>query len=113
MKATLFSLLLAAAPAFAQPAETWDFLSDPSVFHDVHGTLPAYLKEKPAALLDGRERKIASITTMSDLLARQQYWRERMWSYMGDRPERTPLNARVAGTLDRGDFRIEKIIFES
>src|SRR4051794_37552694 len=113
MKAVCFLLLLAAAPAFAQPPETWNFLSDPSVFRDVHGTLPTYLKDKAAALLGERERKIASIATMSDLIARQQYWRERMWSYLGDRPERTPLNARVAGTLDRGDFRIEKIIFES
>jgi len=113
MKAIFLSLLLAAIPVFAQPAETWNFLSDPSIFRDVHGTLPAYLKGKAAALLDERERKIARIATMSDLMARQQYWRERMWSYLGERPERTPLNARVVGTLDRGDFRIEKIIFES
>jgi len=50
---------------------------------------------------------------MDDLKARQQYWRERMWSYLGERPSRTPLNARIAGRLDRGDFRIEKIVFES
>src|SRR4051812_34503618 len=98
------SLLLAAAPAFAQPAETWNFLSDPSIFRDVHGAFPTYLKARAAALLGERERKIASIATMPDLTARQQYWRERMWSYLGDRPERTPLNARVVGTLDRGDF---------
>lgn len=28
-------------------------------------------------------------------------------------PERTPLNARVVGMVDRGDFKIEKVIFES
>jgi hypothetical protein len=28
-------------------------------------------------------------------------------------PERTPLNARVVGTVERDDFRIEKIVFES
>ena len=28
-------------------------------------------------------------------------------------PERTPLNARVVGVVDRGDFKIEKLIFES
>ena len=91
----------------------WNFLSDPSVFRDVHGVLPAYLKEKAFALLDERQRKIGAIASMSDLTARQDYWRERMWSYLGERPERTPLNARVVGTLDRGDYRIEKIIFES
>lgn len=28
-------------------------------------------------------------------------------------PERTPLNARVVGTVDRDDFKIDKVIFES
>src|SRR5207248_1602605 len=93
--------------------EEWNFLSDPSVFHDVHGVLPAYLKDKALALLDQRQRAIARLATMDDLKARQQYFRERIWSYLGARPERTPLNARAVGTLDRGDYRVEKIIFES
>ena len=113
MQPTLFLILLAAAPVFAQSGDGWNFLSDPSIFRDVHGMLPAYLKDKAAALLDDRQRAIARINTMADLQARQQYWRDRMWSYLGDRPERTPLNARVAGAVDRGDFRVERIIFES
>ena len=32
---------------------------------------------------------------------------------VGGFPERTPLNARITGTLDRGDYKIEKIVFES
>jgi cephalosporin-C deacetylase-like acetyl esterase len=113
MKFTLIAILLTAPVAVAQSADDWDFLSDASIFRDVHGALPAYLKNKAGALLDERERAIARIATMADLTARQQYFRDRMWSYLGARPERTPLNARVVGTLDRGDFRIEKIIFES
>src|SRR4051812_35196868 len=100
---TLFVILSAAKSALAQSADDWNFLSDPSIFRDVHGEVPGYFKDKAAALLDAREGAIARITTMADLKARQQYWRERMWSYLGDPPERTPLNARVAGTLDRGD----------
>jgi len=113
MKPALCCLFLAVLPAMAQPADTWNFLGDPSVFRDIHGVLPAYLKDKALALLDERQRKIAAIATTADLNARRDYWRERMWSYLGERPARTPLNARVVGTLDRGDFRIEKIIFES
>jgi len=107
------ALLWTAAPALAQPRDEWNFLSDPSVFHDVHGMLPAYLKEKAPALLDGRQRAIARIATMDDLKARQQYLRERMLSYLGGLPERTPLNPHTVGTLDRGDYRVEKIVFES
>jgi cephalosporin-C deacetylase-like acetyl esterase len=113
MKILIFLILLISAPALAQRGDEWNFLSDPSVFRDVHGMLPAYLKEKAFALIDERQRAIARISTMDDLKARQQYWREKMWGYLGGRPERTPLNARVVGTLDRGDHRIEKIIFES
>jgi cephalosporin-C deacetylase-like acetyl esterase len=105
--------IVAAAIGGAQTVSQWDFLSDPSIFPDVHGMLPAYLKGKAFALLEERQRTIAGLATRADLKARQQYVRERIWSYLGGQPERTPLNARVVGTLDRGDFRIEKILFES
>jgi hypothetical protein len=106
-------ILLVASSAMAQRADNWDFLSDPSVFRDVHGMLPAYLKAKAFALLDERQQKVAQISTLADLKTRQQYVRERIRSYLGDLPDRTPLNPRVIGGLDRGDYRIEKIIFES
>ena len=32
---------------------------------------------------------------------------------LGGFPERTPLNAKVAGRADRDGYRIEKVIFES
>ncbi|MCC6365988.1 MAG: acetylxylan esterase [Bryobacterales bacterium] len=105
----LFALALTAP---AQPGE-WDFLSDPSVFPDVHGMLPAYLKSRAFTMLDQRREIISRISTIADLEARRQRLRERIWSYLGGQPERTALNARVAGTLDRGDYTVEKIIFES
>ena len=113
MKPFLLLALLSLAPAFAQNAREWTFLSDASIFPDVHGMLPAYLKAKALELLEERQRIVAGISTRADLEARQKYVRERIWSYLGGHPERTPLNPRVVGSLDRGDFRIEKIIFES
>src|SRR5262249_53192036 len=65
-------ILLTALPALAQ-SDGWDFLSDASIFPDVHSTLPSYLKKclgraerarsacgpswrnKAAALLDDRQ----------------------------------------------------------
>jgi hypothetical protein len=113
MRFASFLLLLVASPLMAQRADNWDFLSDPSVFPEIHGMLNAYLRAKAFALLDERQQKISKITTPADLKSRQQYVRERVRSYLGDLPERTPLNARVVGVLDLGDYRIEKIIFES
>ena len=109
----LMVFLLAAAPALAQRTDDWNFLSDASIFRDVHGMLPAYLKEKAFALLDARQREVARISSANDLKARQQYFREHVLGYLGGFPERTPLNARTVGTLDRGDYRVEKIVFES
>jgi cephalosporin-C deacetylase-like acetyl esterase len=107
------AVLWTAPTAWAQARNEWNFLEDSSIFHDIHGVLPAYLNEKAMALLDGRQREIARIATMDDLKARQRYFRERMTSYLGGFPERTPLNARTVGRLDRGDFVVEKVIFES
>src|SRR5215469_3784915 len=110
MRFSSLLILLAASSAIAQRADNWDFLSDPSVFPEIHGMLTAYLRAKAFALLDERQQKISKITTPADLKSRQQYVRERIRSYLCDFPERTPLNARIAGVLDRGDYRIEKII---
>ncbi|HTS67196.1 MAG TPA: acetylxylan esterase [Candidatus Acidoferrales bacterium] len=109
----LTAALLWVTPAPAQSRDDWNFLSDPSVFHDIHGMLSAWLKERAFALLDERQRTIARIATIDDLKARQQYWRRHMLSYVGGLPERTPLNPRIVGTLDRGDYRVEKVLFES
>ena len=113
MKFPVLLILFAALPAVAQKTDNWDFLSDPSVFGDVHGMLPAYLKNRAFALLDEREMNVSRIAMPADLKARQQYVRERIWSYLGGQPERTPLNARIVGVLDRDGYRVEKILFES
>ena len=39
--------------------------------------------------------------------------RSKLWELIGGIPDRTPLNPRVTGTLDRGEYRIENIVFES
>src|SRR5215471_12449627 len=60
MRFTALLILLAASQAMAQRGDNWDFLSDPSVFRDVHGMLPAYLKAKAFAFLDERQQKVAT-----------------------------------------------------
>src|ERR1051326_421596 len=113
MKLAVFLILFTTLPVIAQRADNLDFLSDASVFRDIHGMLPAFLRERAFTLLDERQQKIARISTAADLKARQQYVRERIWSYLGGHPDRTPLSARIVGTLDRAGYRIEKILFES
>jgi dienelactone hydrolase/pimeloyl-ACP methyl ester carboxylesterase len=58
------------------------------------------------------ERK-ASLKTRSEAEAYVQSVRDRIRACFGPFPERTPLQARVTGVLERGAYWIEKVIFES
>jgi cephalosporin-C deacetylase-like acetyl esterase len=109
----VFLFLAFTTAALAQRTEEWNFLASESMFQDPHGMLSAYLDAKAEALLQQRRQTIEGIRTRDDLKKRQQLWRETMWRDLGGQPERTPLNPRTVGVLDRGDYRIEKIIFES
>jgi len=59
-----------------------------------------------------RERK-AQVKTPEDVLAHQRYVRETFLELIGGLPERTPLNPRRVGLLERGGYTVEKLLFES
>ncbi len=104
---------LAAAPLAAQSAESLDFLAGLPDFREIRNMLPAYLNRAAMTHLADRERKVAQLSTAQDVAARRAYIRERMLRALGGLPERTPLNARVTGVLDRDGYRVERIVFES
>jgi cephalosporin-C deacetylase-like acetyl esterase len=56
---------------------------------------------------------IAGISTLDAVAARRKLVRANILESIGGLPERTPLNPRIVGTIDRGDYKIEKILFES
>ncbi|MCX6637095.1 MAG: acetylxylan esterase, partial [Acidobacteria bacterium] len=64
-------------------------------------------------MLEERARTVASIRTPAEVTRRQEHIRERMLAALGGFPERTPLNARTSGVLERDGYRVEKLIFES
>ena len=115
---TAFRLLsIAAALAactFAQePAsQQLDFLHGLDEYANIQRMLPDYLRERGLALLEARRRSLA-ITTPEALSARRQFVRDHMLQAIGGLPERTPLNAKIVGVLQRDGYRIEKVIFES
>ena len=90
-----------------------DFLSGLSDYQDIREMLPRYLLKEANALLAERHKAVADLTTLQQVAERRAYIRAKMRAAVGGFPERTPLNARVVGKLDRGDYTIEKIIFES
>jgi dienelactone hydrolase/pimeloyl-ACP methyl ester carboxylesterase len=57
--------------------------------------------------------RLAGLKTKQDAEAYVGSVQERVRLCFGPEPERTPLNARVVGTVERDTYKIEKIIFES
>src|SRR5215212_6721938 len=101
-------------PAQAQRTSETDFVSGIEEFRNIKNMLPEYLNAHAKALLAERARKIASFTSPQQITERKAYIRAQMIQALGGAfPERTPLNARTVGVLEREGYKIEKIIFES
>ncbi|MGL4555704.1 MAG: acetylxylan esterase [Gemmataceae bacterium] len=62
---------------------------------------------------DARRAAVARLKTPADIQARQKALRAKFLDALGGLPERTPLKARVVGTLKRDGYAVEKVIFES
>lgn len=60
----------------------------------------------------GNERR-ATLRTKADAEAYVTSVQQRIRQSFGPFPEKTPLNARVTGTVDRDAYRVDKVIFES
>lgn len=90
-----------------------DFVSGMEDFREVRSILPEYVHRLAGDLLKEREEAVKSWTTASDIRKRKAYVRETMVAAIGGFPERTPLNPRKVGEINRDGYKIEKIIFES
>ena len=77
------------------------------------GMVDRYLTGIAEKQLAARQSAIARLRTPADVQARREYIRQKLLQEIGGLPARSPLNARVTGTLDRGAYRIEKLIYES
>lgn len=91
--------------AAAQSPSDLDFLSNQVDGRELRRMLPNWLRRQAAVVLEGRN--------VTDPAARRALVRARMEEAAGGWPERTPLNARITGQIERDDHRIEKVIFES
>ena len=78
------------------------------------GTLRSYLQGMALQQLAARKELVSGITTPEQFEKRRAKVRRLLLTVMGGLPgERFPLNVQKTGTLDRGDYRVEKIVYES
>ena len=107
-------LLLLVAPRWAPaaPADELRVLPPPAPGR-TGSSLAGELRSEALALLAARRDALFKIKTADEMRRWQTERRDIMLRQLGGLPERTPLNARIVGTLPGDGFRIEKVTYES
>ncbi|MCA9074592.1 MAG: acetylxylan esterase [Planctomycetaceae bacterium] len=72
-----------------------------------------YYVDRVREISEQRIERLNALKTKADAEAYVQSVQERIRESFGPEPERTPLNARVTGVVERDTYRIENVIFES
>jgi cephalosporin-C deacetylase-like acetyl esterase len=77
-----------------------------------HAMVVAHLKRTAAEISD---RSLNDVRSLEDWKRRRSALRSELLYMLGldPLPKRTPLNARITGTLERPGYRIEKLVFQS
>ena len=63
--------------------------------------------------LEDRKATMAKLQTKNDHLLRLEHVKRKLIELVGPLPAKTPLNARVTGVIQKADYRVEKLIYES
>src|SRR5579862_4954983 len=98
-------LLIGCATLYAQ--------SSLEVTAGLDGMVDRYLTAIASRQWETRAAQVAALYTRAEVQARQEYIRRKLVEEIGGFPEKTMLNPRLTGTLDRGDYKVEKLIYES
>ncbi|HBL76752.1 MAG TPA: hypothetical protein DD458_16120 [Prolixibacteraceae bacterium] len=77
------------------------------------GMVQEYFVERVRQVQLAADKRRAALRTRHDTEAYIHEVRKKIQQCFGPWPEKTPLNARIAGIIERDTYNIEKIIFES
>lgn len=83
------------------------------LFSDAPNSFYHYLAGQAYDLLDKRGKEVARLHSLQDWQKRQQLMRATLSDAVGRFPEKTPLHAKITGTVNKEGYRIENIIYES
>jgi hypothetical protein len=108
----VFTLFSRNALTFAQ--DDLDVLKNKWLeYSDAQNSLYHHLASQAYSLLEKRSNEVAGIKDLSGWQKRQKYIRETLMKITGPFPEKTPLNAKIIRTIQKEDYRVEHIVFES
>ncbi|MBN1851807.1 MAG: acetylxylan esterase [Pirellulales bacterium] len=108
----LFSNILILS-SWARGPENWKVLPAQIDGLEPRAMMQHYLAMRTGAAFQQWRKTYESLKTPADIAAYQQERRVQFLKQIGGLPERTPLNARVTGSLPAAGYRIEKILYES
>jgi cephalosporin-C deacetylase-like acetyl esterase len=83
------------------------------IYNDAPDFLYSRLARQAFDLLRKRADEVSAITTKVEWSERQSFIRKELNDIIGTLPEKTPLNARIIRVIDKKEYRIEHIVFES
>ena len=72
-----------------------------------------YVRTRIDSLEKKRKSELANLKSEAEWKTRQNNTRKKLDMIFGEFPERTPLNAKIVGKLERRHYIIEKVIYES
>ncbi|MDO5553770.1 MAG: hypothetical protein Q4G68_08410 [Planctomycetia bacterium] len=111
--AAILLLIVCAWSSFAGAQEDNGLLKKSGTLQEPELMLKTWLlgeMDKAGAL---RAEKYEAVETLDDVAQWQQERKDFFWKQLGKLWDKTPLNAKITGTLDKEVYRIEKIVFES
>ncbi|HZC43407.1 MAG TPA: hypothetical protein VE195_04485 [Acidobacteriaceae bacterium] len=110
-----FSALGNYPPMLADAGTQEQFIDNASApsDRDFWNDWPNSITSKINRARESRRALLSTIQSKAQVEARNAEIRSQLWELLGGRPKETPLNPRITGTLDRGNYRIEKLVFES
>lgn len=111
---SLILLILFAFPSNTDAQNETDVIINSWMeYSDAQNFLYHHLAGQCYDLLDKREKVISELNTPEEWQQRQKFIRETLNDIVGPFPAKTPLNAKIVRTIDKGSFRVEHIIYES
>ena len=100
------------APA-AQAQEELSVLQDWVHYAEASNASYHHLSRQAFERLRRRAEAVDALHTRAQWQQRQEKVRKTLRDIVGPFPERTPLNARVTGTIEKDGYHVEKLVYES
>jgi len=113
MRWLVFPVIAVAVYAQGEVHPEWNVLYGHAGFENADRMLSNYLRKAAAVSGPDREKAVAALQSPAEVERHRKEAREKLRRALGEFPARTPLRPVITGTLERGDYAVEKVIFES